>query len=135
MFSYSTGHRKNNVRIISPVKTPVLVFCNSVLSRSDFEEASFTYSSTSCLFSFDTIASSIGCSGATTIYVAPNRVSGLVVYTSSLVPSSTVAPSPGCNSNDICAPYCCRQIQLLQRSLSENMTPVTYALIPHKSQG
>ena len=69
-----------------PVKTPDFCFCSSVLSRSDFWPAALTYDCTSSLCSSDVRACSCECSGAMTMYVAPNIVSGLVVKTSRLDP-------------------------------------------------
>ena len=80
------------------MKTPVLSLFNSPLSKSDFVEANFIYSSTSTFFSSRVSFSTNGCSGERTTYEAPNNVSGLVVYTvifelSPLILKSTSHPS------------------------------------------
>ena len=79
-----------------PKKTPLFVFCNSVRSKSDLFAASLTYFCTTSLFSSVVNWSNIGCSGATTKYVAPYKVSGLVVYTSKNEESSSETGNFNC---------------------------------------
>ena len=52
---------------LTPVNTPLLTFCSSVRSRSDFSAAARTYSRTAARCAADARPSSSGCSGATTI--------------------------------------------------------------------
>ena len=82
----------------APVNTPVFSFTVDVLSISVNDLIESLYSSTLFCCSEVVSFSTKGCSGARTIYVAPKRVSGLVVniFITSLEPSilkSTSAPT------------------------------------------
>ena len=65
----------------APVNTPVFSLFNSVLSKSDLLLHFLIYSSTAVLFSSVVICFTKSLSGANTQYVAPNKVSHLVVNT------------------------------------------------------
>jgi len=70
------------IALMPLISTPVFSLFNSARSKSDFKLACLWYSFTSSRLVISLSNSLIiGCSGATTIYVAPNNVSGLVVYT------------------------------------------------------
>ena len=70
--------------------TPVFSFDNSVLSKSLLSDATLRYSSIVFFCSAVVMISTSGCSGASTRYVAPNIVSGLVVNTFTACASSTL---------------------------------------------